>query len=393
MKVLVKASLLKWTRENIRIPLNAVASRLGVKDEDINNWETADSEISISHLRALSKIYKRPLGFFFLNTIPESEKLPADFRINYSTNNEEQLSTEIILAIRRAHEIQENKMELPYVEFDNEKIIFKAKLESDPNVLAIKLRNRLRLTLEEQTKWGNPAVAYKAWKDLIEFYLGIIILEFSLPINEVRALSLNDNESPIIIINSKDVPSAKSFSLFHELYHIALGKEGICDLNINTYKLPFQKKQIEIACNQFSAEFLVPKRAFLGYSIRLGILQNKKFTDDELIELAKHFNVSRQVILRRFFDLNYVSETDYFKRIHQWKMEYTNKKAKKGFANPIDTSMKHNSRPYILQVLNAYHENKISLRSVGQLLNTSIKYVSKIENKTKNSYDGRTSFI
>src|SRR5262249_6804228 len=57
--------------------------------------------------------------------------------------------------------------------------------------------------------------------------------------------------------------NAPIFTLFHELAHLLFHTSGI-DLLTDDFiqRLPADERRIEIICNRFAAEFLVPERAF-----------------------------------------------------------------------------------------------------------------------------------
>ena len=66
-------------------------------------------------------------------------------------------------------------------------------------------------------------------------------------LDEMRGLCIFHDKIPIIILNGKDTPNGRIFSLFHELTHLLLAESAICG------------DDVEIFCNSVAGEFLVPE--------------------------------------------------------------------------------------------------------------------------------------
>jgi Zn-dependent peptidase ImmA (M78 family) len=107
-------------------------------------------------------------------------------------------------------------------------------------------------------------------------------------VDEFRGFAIADDQAPLIFINHADWPSARLFTLLHELCHIWLGVTGISDGD------PSNKRQEEILCNQVAAEFLVPADEF----DHLWNNDAEGWTDN-IAELKTHFHVSSWVIARK----------------------------------------------------------------------------------------------
>src|SRR5690606_21203055 len=60
-------------------------------------------------------------------------------------------------------------------------------------------------------------------------YFGHYTRPFS--VSEFRGFAVYDPIAPVIFINQADAPSARLFTLIHELAHIWIGQSGISDAN------------------------------------------------------------------------------------------------------------------------------------------------------------------
>ena len=113
-----------------------------------------------------------------------------------------------------------------------------------------------------------------------------------LNLDEFRAFALYDVYAPLVFINSVDSVPAKSFSLLHELVHIALGESDIME--------PGQDE--ESFCNSVAAEIMVPEDEFRTY------WASRHETPSERIEKAAgFFRCSSSVSALRAFRLGLVS--------------------------------------------------------------------------------------
>ena len=70
---------------------------------------------------------------------------------------------------------------------------------------------------------------------------------------------LYDTDFPVIYVNNNKAKNRQIFTLFHELAHLLMHTGGV-DTRQDDYieYLTGNNRRIEILCNQFAAEFLVP---------------------------------------------------------------------------------------------------------------------------------------
>ena len=137
----------------------------------------------------------------------------------------------------------------------------------------------------------------------------------SMPIEDARAFSLLDSELPVIVINTKDSLNARIFSLFHELGHILLNREGICDPG-SYPESPMKTGSVEIFCNRFAGAVLVPINQLLSRS-QVRYMKDsgeREWQDRILRNLSNEFKVSQEVVLRRLLLADLTSKEFYEKK-------------------------------------------------------------------------------
>jgi hypothetical protein len=86
----------------------------------------------------------------------------------------------------------------------------------DVEVVAERIRQFLDVSAEDQIEWGAQR-ALAGWKGAIE-RRDILVFETRkvLP-TEARGFSIGDEPLPAIVLNGKDAPTGRTFTLLHEL--------------------------------------------------------------------------------------------------------------------------------------------------------------------------------
>ena len=112
--------------------------------------------------------------------------------------------------------------------------------------IAAAIRNLLELTEDIQCKFRKPEVALSHCIRVLEKWDVLIFQATKIAPSEMRGLSIAYERMPIIALNRKDEPSARLFTLCHELVHIVTRTSGICnDVNENSVS----QNVMEMKCN------------------------------------------------------------------------------------------------------------------------------------------------
>jgi Zn-dependent peptidase ImmA (M78 family) len=170
-------------------------------------------------------------------------------------------------------------------------------------------------------QWRTKYDAFNAWRRAVEKE-GVLVFQTGILRNlivdpkEARGFSIAKQPYPVIVINSKDHPTARCFTLIHELIHILLADGGICDLH-NPFRATSQTDRIEVFCNRVAGSTLVPSSELLRTDVVKNHGKNENWSDDELEVLANKFWVSWEVILRRLLILRKTSRSFY----QRWRSE------------------------------------------------------------------------
>lgn len=374
----INPKIIQWARERARYSLESVAVKFKKDVSVIEKWESGEDFPTYSQLEKLAEIYKRPLALFFFPEPPLEAEEKQEFRTlpDFEIEN---LAADTIYALRQAKAMQLSLQEINNGINPSTKKIFQdisVSSSDDLRKLAEQIRKYLNVTLEEQLTWNDQETALKKWRSAVE-EAGIFIFKRSFKQREISGFCLIDIEFPIIYLNNSTEKSRQIFTIFHELAHILLQTNGITksdDRYINS--LQGENKYIEIFCNKFAAEFLLPNHVF-SEIIRETVVN----VNDKIIsKISSDYKVSREVVLRKLLDNNLISQKEYTLKVREWYSEQVGKsqdKNKKSGGNPYANQATYLGENYLKLVFNKYYQGQYDIERVADYLN--IKKVATVE--------------
>lgn len=377
---------LVWARESVHYDKETVAQKMKIKPEKLENWENT-GELTYNNLVKLSDIYQVSPTLFFNMNPPEYDKEITDFRTVRSKKIK--VTPNIMFELRRAKQKRETLLTLSENLEDLEIPLFSFRncSSNDIDEISEYLKEKLNV------KRANCKKKLDYWVHIIES-LGVLVFEFyDINPKELRGYALYYDKLPIIGINHRETDNAKKFTLFHELAHLILKKEGIS--NINEYS--FSNNE-EVLCNKIASEVLLPSNVFNSY-----IKNNScdKFRENDIYRLSKIFNVSKQVIVRKALDLGYITKKIYESRINEFESYInppkSNKCKTKSKSKPKNNSndknenltaihnnaviaINKNGNYFINLLFKAYDEKVITDLDLASELNVSLRVVDEIIN-------------
>ncbi|MDT7602050.1 MAG: hypothetical protein QOF61_47 [Acidobacteriota bacterium] len=362
---IVKPELLAWAREDAGYDVEVAAKKIAIKAEKLAACETGQERLTVNQLRNLSNVYKRPLAFFYLPAPPESEIDLRDFR-HFPDESEHKLSPELRLEVRKAKSRRDLALRL-LDELDTTPQIFEATASTNesPEVVGKRVRDILGISFERQLQLKTDYEALHFWRDAIEAH-GVLVFQASIDKKEMRGFSLWFSPLPVTVMNAKDSPYGRVFTMVHELTHLMLRSAGLCDLG---------NDQLEVFCNAVAGEALVPSDLFLRESI---VRDNgtPRWSDEELSGLSSRYSVSLEVILRRLLSLGRTTQDFYQLKREEWKKS---KKKGGGFAPMPLRIVAASGKTFVRLVLDSYHQDKISSTDAAQYLGTKLGHLPEIE--------------
>ncbi|MBU0559538.1 MAG: ImmA/IrrE family metallo-endopeptidase, partial [Bacteroidetes bacterium] len=196
----------------------------------------------------------------------------------------------------------------------------------------------------------------RKWRLAVEDRLGVLVFQFSMPMNEVHGFCFTDAYPYAIVVNSNHSYSGRIFTIFHELAHILRHQSGMC-----LFEKATEKQTEEWECNNFSGSFLAPTHLI-------------EQTDDlnTIAQYAAKLKVSREVYLRRLKEEKKISDMKFFSLLDQIKATYKTGKKKGGYVKPEVKSKASRGETFFNMVLEAMYNNRISYTKASNALDLNV---------------------
>lgn len=301
----VNPALLVWACERAGIAVEEMASKL----KAFSDWMHGTRKPTLKQLEAFAHTTHVPMGYFFLPGPPDEGVPIPDFRTVGSralARPSGNLLDVIYACQRRQDWYREHAREIgaPALPF-----VGAARLEQPHEVVAAQIREAIGFSVASRHACATWAEALSALRRQIEG-IGVLVMASSVVGNdthrkldpdEFRGFALVDDRASVIFVNSADSKSAQMFTLVHELAHVWLGATGLSDAGPSSATLP----TMEAWCNRVAAEVLVPIAALRE------VLTTGRDLEAELKRLVRMFKVSSLVMLRRLFDVGYLTRAEF----------------------------------------------------------------------------------
>jgi len=367
----VNNHVLVWAREALALNKTDAAERTNISIKRLTQLEGGERFPTLDELKALSKEYKRTIATLLLAEPPKEKPLPNDRR-TVDSGQLGKFHEKSILAIRKARAMANALIELKSdAGIEIPKFEFSAFINESAGEVAKKLR--VAMNLDEIRDFDKINDILEAYIEKIES-LGVAIFQLSLTHDNLRGFSIVDEEIPVIgIKRGGEPPTAKIFTLFHELGHLLLNEGGICDLSFKS------NIAIEKWCNEFAAEVLIPKSELIQAELVQQHQANNEmiWSKKELLELGNYFHVGPLAILRSLKELKLTTSSYYNEKHDAWnKPQFGRAKKSEGRNIPKET-IKEKGKTYIWLAFNAYDQNRIDLKDLSDFLGVRLSYIPK----------------
>ena len=242
----VTPEVVKWAIDESGMSVQELAERLKVEPSVVSSWSEGRDKPSKGQLTKLAEKLKRPRAMFFLPAAPAQSSLPHGLRSAAGVRDNLDLSFDERLCIRRARRLQELLATIA----DRAPAIPTGSQAESPQDVAQRFRAWAEVNWETQREWKTASRAFRGWRAAIEAN-GVAVLALQLGKEGIRGFALNSERAPMIAVNTADIPEARSFTLFHELAHLALGGDSSCAGK--------NRGGIERWCDRVASHTLIPR--------------------------------------------------------------------------------------------------------------------------------------
>ncbi|MDX6453821.1 MAG: hypothetical protein QOH16_3870 [Gaiellaceae bacterium] len=380
VEALLEPKLLVWARERAGHTVEQAANRLRVPPERLSEWEAGTARPTVKQLRRLGGFYSYPLAIFFLPEPPRGPQPVRDHRRIWG-KEPEGISPKLRKEIDIADDRRQLALELLSLQGESPPTLrLRASLDENADSVAARFRRTLGITLDQQFGWHGDYAGFNAWRDAIEEVGALVLQMTDVKVVEARGFSLAERPLPAVVANIKDTPRARSFTLIHELTHVALHESGVCTLD--------DAGRVEVFSNRVAGAVLVPADALRAEQIVQRHGAELEWEEREIETLARRFSVSREVVLRRLLILGRTNEAFYQRKRDEYAEQYREieerRKHEKQTPRPIPRDLIAVARSgqfLSVLVLGSYAQGRITSSDVADYFGIRIKHLAAIERR------------
>jgi Zn-dependent peptidase ImmA (M78 family)/transcriptional regulator with XRE-family HTH domain len=371
MNVNINGACLVRLRSNRNITTEDLASRTGIAFDDMRELERAGGELSTKELEKIASVLKLSWYAFLDDELEAARSFGNDNRSTRNKQHEhldvetQKVMEDVVYLLELVHEVN------PDATFD---IPVYGKGQLSPEGHAKHLRKELGIDTDHIANLGDDYAVWRYWKDTLGS-TGLYIFERSWNTKSVRAFSISRNNKAAAVVSTKDIPTARLFSLLHEIYHLINKQSSICDIGFTG------SNNVEAGCNRFAASFLMPEEEFNTTVEALGYVKNSTndIDEEDVKKFQKRFKVSRLSVYRRLLTLSYISNTQYTKIQNGYGEYELMKKSSGGNADVYYRSRLNGvGLRYAAEMFNAYSSGVLTAVSVARVFNVRVSQLNTI---------------
>lgn len=285
-----------------------LARAVGVPPAVVSEWERDESRPTAGQFSRLAQVLQRPTALFFLPQPPRRESLPTRFRRAPGLAGHE-LSKEEIRQIRWARRIEEIVAWILRDRGEGQVALPRFSVQARTQEAAATLRQLLGISTATQMTWESASEAFRAWRAVLE-QQGVLVLQLQMGRGSIRGFSAWDDWAPIAAVNTAYHPTARIFTLFHEVGHLITRTDAAC----TRFILPSDSEvAVERWCERFAAEFLVPAEALRTVASSLGVAERRSVQEGVQVvrRIAARFKVSVRAVSLRLQEIGMAPPTLY----------------------------------------------------------------------------------
>jgi Zn-dependent peptidase ImmA (M78 family)/transcriptional regulator with XRE-family HTH domain len=356
----VNPSLLTWSRERAGLSTEQVAKKLPVKPDRVQEWEAGETKPTFLQAQKWASVAHIPFGFLFLQQ-PPVEQLPLPDLRTVGGIVPQRPSLELLDTVRDA--IRKQDWYLEYLQqHEHQPLAFVGRFNSRSPVAEVvqDIRRTLGVNPEasrlDYDKYSRALIDAAEKAGILVMRSGIALgnTHRKLEVSEFRGFAISNAFAPVVFVNSSDAPTARLFTLLHELAHIWIGSSGVSDGNTAN------GRDEERFCNAVAGEFLAPE-------VQFRTLWNAEVNwESNLAPLATRFHTSKLAIGRRALDLGFISQAQYSAYYRAILKAFQDEKG--GAGDYYRNATAKNSPRLSKAVLTEAMSGRMLLREAGHLL-------------------------
>ena len=359
----INGATLRWARELGHVGVEDLATAAGTTPSRILEFEAGDLAPTFRQLTLIATKLDRPLGFFFA-VAPQRPDVPetADFR----GRGDEALPAVLVREMKRAEQHREAMLDLSDHRVNATTI--GAISRANSGARASEMRRTFGLTEDFTPPASQANQAFNLWRGLLEAHGYLVFQTTKIELSTFRGLSISHDSLPIILVNGADSAGGRTFTLFHEVAHLANRTSGVC--------LLVQDVNEEAIANGFAASFLMPEKAVRVAAGQIDDLE------EAALQIAFQFKVSPLAAAVRLRSLKLIGddvlETVRKKSEENWDRQREAQKSSDGFVPPWRLRYRDLGAHYIGVVARALDDRRIDIVDASYLLDARLPMIEQI---------------
>jgi Zn-dependent peptidase ImmA (M78 family)/DNA-binding XRE family transcriptional regulator len=298
---------LRVARRALAMTQEDAAKQLGVARTTIVAIEKGERHVRPDELRALARIYNRPLDELLRASAPV-EELGAQFRMVLPRVEQ---APELEQTVSTVERLVEDYVELerlvevaPKFRYPPEVSIVGVDPETAAAEAAQSERNRLSL--------GDAAIP--RLRDLLETSVGVRVFALGMPSNVSGLFAFDDRAGACIAFNNAHPYERQQMTLAHEYGHLLVSRHTA---DVNFLNQRPRRSASERFAHAFAYEFLLPASLVIRHFNDVKRSRAGSVSVANLVELALVLSVSVEAIFHRLEALRLISPGTYERARHQ----------------------------------------------------------------------------
>ena len=310
----ISASVLVWARDEAGLTEADLAERIKLPVEDIEAWEAGSALPTKGQFSKLVKELRRPSAVFFLPEPPVAAGMPTSLRSAPALAGRK-LGPSEARQIRWARRLQELMSWILRDEQREPVDLALYSTQADPTAAAAIERVRSDVAVDEQMSWKSSSEAFRAWRGCLEDQ-NVLVLQLNMGKHNIRGFGVWDDHAPLVAVNTAYHPTARIYTLFHEVGHLLTRTDAACQ----SFVVPDRRDvTLERWCEQFAAAFLVPEDGLRKVAASYGVSSNSPTSEPDTARLiAGRFSVSTRAAAIRLQELGLAETTLYSQVVTQF---------------------------------------------------------------------------
>ena len=361
---------------------------------NLARWEEGSSQPTWKQVSKLASVYQLPQNLFFLSKLPDTLFPPKAVDFRTASKKGAKLNN-LGFILRRGWENRTIALDL-MAELGRTAKEFLLDLSRETALDAEDVLQGAATQIQEILGGLPETLPFKTAEDAFTFWrtrvesIGVLVFErkkvtrgmFST--EEFRGLCLSAEPLPVILINHNDATAGKTFTLLHELVHLARRQGGMCAANRDHAEEAF--------CDEVAARVLLPGDLLRQYLRMPQKTEAKVWSNTELQSISKHFRVSKHAVLIRLVKLNLAPRKDYWDRWHPLFTEYERQRRERnakqkeegkhfGQRSMPNEKLREFGRSFISLALMAYQKKVLPPRDLLSTLDLKADFLEDLKKK------------